>query len=64
MKICLKTLGIEIKKKELIPLLNEMFKKGIKTNTNLKNFIIYKKKIDEKEPKKEIEEQFYLLCNY
>ena len=35
------------------------------TNTNLKNFIKYKKKkIDEKDPKKEIEEQFYLLCNY
>ena len=65
MKICLKTLGIEIKKKELIPLLNEMFKKGINDKYKFEEFYqIAKKKMDEKDPKQEIEEQFYLLCNY
>ena len=38
MKICLKTLGIEIKKKELIPLLNEMFKKGISDKYKFEEF--------------------------
>ena len=44
MKICLKTLGIEIKKKELIPLLNEMFKKGINDKYKFEEFYQIQKK--------------------
>ena len=44
MKICLKTLGIEIKKKELIPLLNEMFKKGINDKYKFEEFYQIAKK--------------------
>ena len=65
MKICLKTLVIEIKKKELIPILKEMFNKGIEDKYKFEEFYqVAKKKIDEKDPNEEIEQQFYLLCDY
>lgn len=65
MKICLKTLGIEIKKKELAPILEEMFSKGINDTYKFDQFYqVTKRKMDEKDPDEEMKKEFYLLCDY
>ena len=65
MKICLKTLGIDIKKKELAPILKDMFNKGIDDWYKFDQFYqVTKKKMDEKDPDEEMAKEFYLLCDY
>ena len=65
MKICLKTLGIDIKKKELAPILKDMFNKGIDDWYKFDQFYqVTKKKMDEKDPDEEMTKEFYLLCDY
>ena len=65
MKICLKTLGIDIKKKELAPILKDMFNKGIDDWYKCDQFYqVTKKKMDEKDPDEEMTKEFYLLCDY
>lgn len=64
MKICLKTLGIHIKKKELESILKEMFDKGLEDNYKFEQFYqVTKKKIDEQDPDVEMAKEFYLLCD-
>ena len=64
-KICLKTLGIDIKKKELAPILKDMFNKGIDDWYKFDQFYqVTKKKMDEKDPDEEMTKEFYLLCDY
>ena len=65
MKICLKTLGIDIKNKELAPILKDMFNKGIDDWYKFDQFYqVTKKKMDEKDPDEEMTKEFYLLCDY
>ena len=65
MKICLKTLGIDIKKKELAPILKDMFNKGIDDWYKFDQFYqVTKKKMDEKDPEEKMTKEFYLLCDY
>ena len=65
MKICLKTLGIKKKKKELAPILKDMFNKGIDDWYKFDQFYqVTKKKMDEKDPDEEMTKEFYLLCDY
>ena len=65
MKICLKTLGIDIKKKELAPILKDMFNKGIDDWYKFDQFYqVTKKKMAEKDPDEEMTKEFYLLCDY
>ena len=64
MKICLKTLGIDIKKKELEPILHEEFKKGLDDYYKFEQFLkVAKKKIAEKKPEDELKKEFYFLCD-
>ena len=65
MKICFKTLGIEMKQKEIEDLLKEEFNKDISQTFKYDEFFqIVKKKLKEKDPDTEYEEQFKLLCDY
>ena len=65
MKICLKTLGKKKKKKELAPILKDMFNKGIDDWYKFDQFYqVTKKKMDEKDPDEEMTKEFYLLCDY
>ena len=65
MKICFKTLGIEMKQKEIEDLLKEVFNKDVSQTFKYEEFFqIVKKKLNEKNPDVEYEEQFKLLCDY
>ena len=64
-KICFKTLGIEMKQKEIEDLLKEVFNKDVSQTFKYEEFFqIVKKKLNEKNPDVEYEEQFKLLCDY
>lgn len=65
MKICLKTIGVEIPQTEVENLVKEMFHKNIDTTFKYEEFFqIAKKKLSEKNPDLEYEKYFYLLCDY
>lgn len=63
-KICLKTLGIEIKTKDIAPLLVSEFKKSIDSSFKFDEFYKFtKKKLDEKDPDEEMGKAFDLICS-
>jgi len=65
MKICFKTLGIDMKQKEIEELLKETYNKDITHTFKYDEFFqLVKKKLNEKEPDIEFEKQFMLLCDY
>ena len=65
MKICFKTLGIEMKQKEIEDLLKEVYNKDVSQTFKFDEFFqLVKKKLKEKNPDVEYGEQFKLLCDY
>ena len=65
MKICFKTLGIEMKQKEIEDLLKEVYNKDASQTFKFDEFFqLVKKKLKEKNPDVEYGEQFKLLCDY
>ena len=65
MKICFKTLGIDIKQKEIEELVKQVFNKDITQTFKYDEFFqLAKKKLNEKDPDIEYEKQFMLLCDY
>ena len=65
MKICLKTLGIDMKQKELEDLLKQTYNKDVTQAFKYEEFFqLVKKKLKEKNPDIEYGEQFKLLCDY
>ena len=65
MKICFKTLGIDMKQKEIDDLLKQICNKDITQTFKYDEFFqIVKKKLKEKNPDIEYGEQFKLLCDY
>ena len=65
MKICFKTLGIEIKQKEIEELVKQIYNKDITQTFKYDEFFqLAKKKLNEKDPDIEFEKQFMLLCDY
>ena len=65
MKICFKTLGIDIKQKEVEELVKQVFNKDITQTFKYEEFYqLAKKKLNEKDPDIEYEKQFMLLCDY
>ena len=64
-KICFKTLGIELKEEEIESLLKKTFNKGINHSFKYDEFFqIIKRMLNEKDPNVEYENQFMLLCDY
>lgn len=62
-KICLKTLGVEMKTKDISPLLLSEYKKSIDSTFKFDEFYKFaKKKLDEKDPYEEMSKAFDLLC--
>ena len=65
MKICLKTLGIDMKQKELEDLVKQTYNKDVTQAFKYEEFFqLVKKKLKEKNPDIEYGEQFKLLCDY
>ena len=65
MKICLKTLGIDMKQKELEDLLKQTYNKDLTQAFKYEEFFqLVKKKLKEKNLDVEYGEQFKLLCDY
>ena len=65
MKICFKTLGIDMKQKEIEDLLKQVCNKDISQTFKFDEFFqLVKKKLKEKNPDIEYGEQFKLLCDY
>ena len=65
MKICFKTLGIEMKQKELEDLLKDIYHKDVTQTFKFEEFFqLVKKKLKEKNLDIEYGEQFKLLCDY
>ena len=65
MKICFKTLGIEMKQKELEDLLKDTYHKDVTQTFKFEEFFqLVKKKLKEKNLDIEYGEQFKLLCDY
>ena len=65
MKICFKTLGIDIKQKEVEDLVKQVFNKDITQTFKYDEFFqLAKKKLNEKDQDLEYEKQFFLLCDY
>ena len=65
MKICFKTLGIEMKQKEIEELLKQVYNKDVSQTFKFEEFFqLVKKKLKEKNPDVEYGEQFKLLCDY
>ena len=65
MKICFKTLGIEMKQKEIEDLIKQTYNKDISQTFKFDEFFqLVKKKLREKNPDVEYGEQFKLLCDY
>ena len=65
MKICLKTLGIDMKQKELEDLLKQTYNKDVTQTFKYEEFYqLVKKKLKEKDPDVEYGEQFKLLCDF
>ena len=65
MKICFKTLGIDIKQKEIEELVKQVFNKDITQTFKYDEFFqLVKKKLNDKDPDIEYEKQFMLLCDY
>ena len=65
MKICFKTLGIDIKQKEVEELVKQVYNKDITQTFKYEEFFqLAKKKLNEKDPDIEYEKQFMLLCDY
>ena len=65
MKICFKTLGIDIKQKEVEDLVKQIFNKDITQTFKYDEFFqLAKKKLNEKDQDLEYEKQFFLLCDY
>ena len=65
MKICFKTLGIDMKQKEIEDLLKQVCNKDISQTFKFDEFFqLVKKKLKEKNPDIEYGEQFKLLCDF
>ncbi len=65
MKICFKTLGIDMQQKEIEDALKQMFNKEITQTFKYEEFYQFaKKKLSEKDPDIEYAKQFMLLCDY
>ena len=65
MKICFKTLGIDIKQKEIEELVKQVYNKDITQTFKYEEFFhLAKKKLNEKDQDIEYEKQFMLLCDY
>ena len=65
MKICFKTLGIDIKQKEVDDLVKQVYNKDITQTFKYEEFFnLAKKKLNEKDQDVEYEKQFMLLCDY
>ena len=65
MKICFKTLGIEMKQKEIEDLLKQTYNKDVSQTFKFEEFFqLVKKKLKEKNLDIEYGEQFKLLCDY
>ena len=65
MKICFQTLGIEMKQKEIEDLIKQTYNKDISQTFKFDEFFqLVKKKLREKNPDVEYDEQFKLLCDY
>ena len=65
MKICFKTLGIDIKQKEVEELVKQVYNKDITQTFKYEEFFnLAKKKLKEKDPDVEFEKDFMLLCDY
>ena len=65
MKICFKTLDIDIKQEEVEELVKQVFNKDITQTFKYEEFFqLAKKKLKEKDPDIEYEKQFMLLCDY
>ena len=65
MKICFKTLDIDIKKEEIEESLKKLFNKEITQTFKYEEFFQFaKKKLNEKNPDEEYDKQFKLLCDY
>ena len=65
MKICFKTLGIEMKQKEIEDLLKQTYNKDVSQTFKFEEFFqLVKKKLKEKNADVEYGEQFKLLCDY
>ena len=65
MKICFKTLGIDMQQKEIEDALKQMFNKEITQTFKYEEFFQFaKKKLSEKDPDIEYAKQFMLLCDY
>ena len=65
MKICFKTLGIEIKQKEIEELVKKLYNKDITQTFKYDEFFqLAKKKLNEKDQDIEFEKQFMLLVDY
>ena len=65
MKICLKTLGIDMKQKDLEDLLKQTYNKDVTQTFKYEEFYqLVKKKLKEKDPDVEYGEQFKLLCDF
>ena len=64
-KICFKTLGIDMKQKEIEELLKQTYNKDTTHTFKYDEFFqLVKKKLKEKDPDIEYEKQFMLLCDY
>ena len=65
MKICFKTLDIDIKQEEIEESLKKLFNKEITQTFKYDEFFQFaKKKLNEKNPDEEYDKQFKLLCDY
>ena len=65
MKICFKTLDIDMQQKEIEDTLKQMFNKEITQTFKYEEFYqLAKKKLSEKDPDIEYAKQFMLLCDY
>ncbi len=65
MKICFKTLGIDMKQEEIEESLKKLFNKEITQTFKYDEFFQFaKKKLNEKNPDEEYDKQFKLLCDY
>jgi len=65
MKICFKTLGIDMKQEEIEESLKKLFNKEISQTFKYDEFFQFaKKKLNEKNPDEEYDKQFKLLCDY
>ena len=65
MKICFKTLDIDIKQEEIEESLKKLFNKEITQTFKYEEFFQFaKKKLNEKNPDEEYDKQFKLLCDY